>query len=69
MRKTITQKEVNRLLIFQEKAQLLNKELDKIDTDIQKMLGTKDEHGRILDFLNKSQDVMDFLCNCGIRLK
>lgn len=69
MRKTITQKEVNKLLIFQEKAQLLQEESVKIDTDIQKMLGTKDEHGYILYFLTEGQDVMDFLRNCGVKLK
>ena len=69
MRKTITQKEVNKLLVLQEKASLLQKELDKIDADIQKMLGTKDENGRILDFLNLGQDVMVFLTDCGIKLK
>ena len=69
MRKTITQKEVNKLLILQEKAVLLQKEVDKIDGDIQKMLDTKDDDGNILEFLNEGKDVMTFLYNCGIKLK
>ena len=69
MRKTITQKEVNKLLILQEKSVLLQKEVDKIDKDIQKMLDTNDDDGHILEFLNEGKDVMTFLYNCGIRLK
>ena len=69
MRKTITQKEVNKLLILQEKSVLLQKEVDKIDKDIQKMLDTNDDDGHILEFLNEGKDVMAFLYNCGIKLK